>query len=218
MFRFIINKINLYKIKKGKITIEDLYLDNKKAITTTTYKNITEDICLAVIDKDPFDLPRIPEEKRTYRVCYEAVSKDGYLLKYVPRDIITYNICLKAVSKESLYSSPLQFVPSKFKSYEICVEALKWNYDAIQYVPKKYRIQSRIIRAIQYNPLAISVLKPREISYKAAHTAVKKDIRTILYVPDKYLLRIINDFNISDELLIKYKLYSKVKHLKEKDK
>lgn len=220
MFRFIINKINLYKIKKRKITIHDLYYPKSTTIIGQChyYDRLTEEICFELINQDPFNLIDIPEEKRTYGVCLKAVKKDGYTLKYVPKDIITYELCLEAVSKCSRLSSPLEFISDKFKTYEICYEAIKWNCNAISFIPKKFKTQDFLFRAIRYNPQCIEFLKPREISYKMATLAVKLDMDTIIYVPNKYLLRLIDDLDISEKILKSYNIYDKVVSLKEMKK
>ena len=220
MFKFIINKINLYKIKKRKITIYDLY--HPKATTIIGqchYDRLTEEICLELINQNPFNLSDIPEEKRTYDVCLKAVKKDGYTLKYAPKDIITYELCLEAVSKCSqLNCSPLEFVPDKFKYFDICCEAIRWNCNAVIFLPKKFKTHDLLLRATRYNPECIGFLKPREISYKMARLAVKLDMDTIIYVPDKYLLRLIDDLDISKKILKSYNIYDKVVSLKEMKK
>ena len=219
MFKFIINKINLYKIKKGKITIHDLYIPKSTTIIgQCRYDRLTEEICLELINQDPFNLIDIPEEKRTYVVCLNAVKQDGYTLKYVPKDIITYGLCLEAVSKCSRLSSPLEFVPDKFKYFDVCCEALRWNWNAVSFLPKKFKTHDLLLRAIRYNPQCIELLKPRAISYKMARLAVKLDMDTIVYVPDKYLLRLIDDLDISKKILKSYNIYNKVVSLKEMKK
>ena len=112
MFKFIINKINLYKIKKRKITIYDLYYPKSTTIIGQChYDRLTEEICLELINQNPFNLSDIPEEKRTYDVCLKAVKEDSYTLKYVPKDIITYELCLEAVNENG---RALQFIPPKY--------------------------------------------------------------------------------------------------------
>lgn len=192
MFKFIINKINLYRIKKRKITIHDLYIPKSTTIIgRCRYDRLTEEICLELINQNPFNLSDIPEEKRTYDVCLKAVKKDSYTLKYVPKDIITY---------------------------ELCCESIRWNWNAVSFLPKKYKTHDLLLRAIRYNPQCIELLKPREISYKMARLAVKLDMDTIIYVPDKYLLRLIDDLDISKKILKSYNIYNKVVSLKEMKK
>lgn len=217
MFKFIINKINLYKIKKRKITIYDLYYPKSTTIIGQCYYDrLTEEICLELINQNPFNLSDIPEEKRTYDVCLKAVKEDSYTLKYVPKDIITYELCLEAVTNSS--SSPLEFIPDKFKTYQICYESIRRNWNAVSFLPKKYKTHDLLLRAIRYNPQCIELLKPREISYKMARLAVKLDMDTIIYVPDKYLLRLIDDLDISKKILKSYNIYDKVVSLKEMKK
>ena len=217
MFKFIINKINLYKIKKRKITIYDLYYPKSTTIIGQChYDRLTEEICLELINQNPFNLSDIPEEKRTYDVCLKAVKEDSYTLKYVPKDIITYELCLEAVINSS--SSPLEFIPDKFKTYEICYESIRRNWNAVSFLPKKFKTHDLLLRAIRYNPQCIELLKPREISYKMARLAVKLDMDTIIYVPDKYLLRLIDDLDITKKILKSYNIYDKVVSLKEMKK
>lgn len=91
---------------------------------------------------------------KTYEQCLSAVQKDGWQLERVPPEFITQELCLEAVKQNGW---ALQFVPDKYKSSEICLVAINEESRAVEYLPeelKKLRthdLSERVFANINYD-------------------------------------------------------------------
>jgi hypothetical protein len=103
---------------------------------------VTEELCLAVAQKNGHMLIFVPEELKTEAVCRAAVESSGFLGD-VPDKLKTEALCLIAVQKRG---ASLSQVPERLKTEALCIAAVKQDAYALQYVPKK--LQSKVKTAL----------------------------------------------------------------------
>lgn len=77
---------------------------------------------------------------------YSKVIKREFSIHSVPEKYRTYGICLQAVRSNG---TMLKYVPEKYKTYEICSLAVQFNGHALHYVPDEHKTQELCMRAVK---------------------------------------------------------------------
>jgi hypothetical protein len=112
----------------GQPIIDNVFEDMPKEF-------VTEELCLAVAQKNGLMLRFVPEELKTGAVCRAAVESSGHL-DNVPEALKTEELCLIAVRKKG---GALSHVPKKLLTEALCIAAVKQDEQALEYVPKNLR-------------------------------------------------------------------------------
>jgi hypothetical protein len=88
----------------------------------------------------------------TYDFWLDKVRQDvdrcGYSLQRVPIKYKTYEICLEAIKSNG---SALRFVPEEHKKYELCLEAMKNRGYYLYCVPEEHRTYELCMIAVKCN-------------------------------------------------------------------
>lgn len=165
---------------------------------------------LKILDQNPWKLSLVPEEMINYELLDKVLEKDGgvieilknrNLLNLVPDDLlelavqtngsalahIPYNkkterMCFNAVVGACGSGENLEFVPLKFRIYEICKLALNGSPDSIFHIPADLMDIKMAIIAVE------SGIRFREIPEKLYsetlfEIGVTKDPETLLFLP-----------------------------------
>jgi hypothetical protein len=82
----------------------------------------------------------MPKELVTEEFCLAVVQKNGHYLLIIPVELKTETVCLAAVQKGSL---ELWRVPEELRTEAICIAAVKQDAHALQYVPKKLQSKAK---------------------------------------------------------------------------
>ena len=96
---------------------------------------VTEEFCLAAVQKNGHTLLYVPKALKTDAVCRAAVEDTGFLGD-VPEAQRTEELCLIAAQIDG---DALRYVPGKLMTEAICIAAVKQDADALELVPKKLR-------------------------------------------------------------------------------
>jgi hypothetical protein len=120
----------------GQCIVDDVFSEMSKEL-------VTEEFCMAVVQKNGYTLRYVPNELKTQAVCRSAVESCGYLLD-VPEALKTEELCLIAVQKKG---SALRNVPKKLMTEAVCIAAVKQDENVLELVPKK--LQSKVKAALK---------------------------------------------------------------------
>jgi hypothetical protein len=86
---------------------------------------MTHAICLAAVRQFGFALSYVLHEYSTPDVCLAAVYNFGTAIQYVPSALLSAELCLIAMRATNRLFNPLKHIPNEFKTWEVCVEALR---------------------------------------------------------------------------------------------
>ncbi len=85
--------------------------------------------------KDGFLLNYVPQHVQTENICYQAVIQNFFAFQYVDRifasSSLICNAALEGVARNGLY---IKFLPLVFQSYEVCMQAVLQNSEAICFI------------------------------------------------------------------------------------
>lgn len=194
---------------------EDLkYIESEIDSLNITDELFTKNFCTNMINKDPFALKIVPEERIDTELCELAISKCGLVLKYVPDWLKTEELCYKAIMKHSksikyACSSILNdngFINSLLNNLKIHINDLPENlitydkcfnyidnrkiaeYCLLQYVPDKYKDKKMCELAFLRNASNIQFIPQKYQSIDLWISAIDKDKKLLRYLPDVYEL------------------------------
>jgi len=85
----------------------------------------------------------IPKELVTEEFCLAVVQRNCYLLFSVPEELKTEAVCLVAAE----VGMELWRIPDKLRTEAVCIAAVKQDAGELQYVPKK--LQSKVKAALK---------------------------------------------------------------------
>ena len=127
------------------------------AITEAPYSvryidNLSEEIILELVKVKPAVIEfvkNLPEE-----VYCEVVSKDGKLIKHIT--IQTQKICDVAFANDK---ASFPHIQKKFKTYDMCLEAVKLDGDYLDFVPDDHFLDSVIMEALSRSGNALRFIK-----------------------------------------------------------
>lgn len=105
------------QIGKGKVDIDKL-----------SDKQMTEKVCVALIEKGGCRLTEIPREKRTQAVCDAAIKKgrEYWNFKNIPKESLTEEICIQGIKRHSL-ENIVDLIPLEKRTPAVC-EAMFREY------------------------------------------------------------------------------------------
>ena len=106
--------------------------------------------------------------------------KDGERLSNIPQEYRTYEMCLEAVRRNGI---TLCCVPRDLRSYEICLYAVKQYGYVLSYVPIKYRDYGMCLTAVKSSGFAIDYVPRVYLNKKLYIEAVKQNGRVLKYIP-----------------------------------
>lgn len=192
--RFILFEVPLsYKYLKNKLNPDIEFLTN-------------------LVFKCPSVIKDIPQHKLTESLCNLAVSLDGLLIEYIDKKYLSINL-YKIAFKNNIYAIKylqekyytmlsieycesivrekpdlLEWIPEKFKTYNMCVHAIKHNGYLLKYVPLEYITPELIDNLTQHQIhlalLFIPIYLRTHIMYI---NAVKYNGSLIKHVPILYI-------------------------------
>jgi hypothetical protein len=215
------NLNNLQKSKKYKfknnvnleIELQSLIIDNVKekysVLSFVPDELKTEEICRsAIIDGGCDMLYHIPYSMRTTEICkyiigymmnYNTVRSIFPILQLIPNEI------LADVIKSILRNKSLEVIPTKFKTPQICMEAVKINVRNLEHVPYKLRTEEickiafkqnvpkklitgeLCVNAVKGNPYIILNIPEEMITEELCMTAVEGNPYIILNIPEEMI-------------------------------
>jgi hypothetical protein len=170
--------IQILDVDAIKITINEIYYDNKKTIIRLPEQILFKDkhpgLCVAAIKEDPYILRLI--KNQTFKICLAAVQQRGYThaLMFVQNQ--TFELCLAAVQENG---GALEHV--KNQTPEICQAAVQQNGRALEYV--KNQTPEICLAAVQENGCALEYIKNQTPEICLA--ALKQNIFAFNYVENK---------------------------------
>lgn len=62
--------------------------EDKTSLQFFPRAELTYEICLDFVKRDPWNLPFVPKDFLTYEICLEAIKQNGSALQYVPREFV----------------------------------------------------------------------------------------------------------------------------------
>lgn len=126
----------------------------------------------------------------------EKLKENGYWITTVPKEELTVELCQIAIknSRKKFESnhSILYFIPKKYITNEIIIEALKRNGDALVDIPRKIKKSGMItyeMYSIAVNELGNSLRNvPEDVKTKElCEIAVFNDGRALRFTPEEFV-------------------------------
>ncbi|MDR1902034.1 MAG: DUF4116 domain-containing protein [Treponema sp.] len=126
------------------------------------------------------------EEPQIPDTYLAAVKQDVGALKYVPTKYKTSDLCLAAVQKNGY---ALKYVPDELKTPELCLAAIQ-NYDlftgsALEYIPDELKTPELCLMAVQKNGYALEYVPAKYKTPDLCLAAVQQYGDALKYVPDE---------------------------------
>lgn len=126
--------------------------------------NLTEEMCIELINanKDVFEYINKP----TRSMCTLALMLDGMFIKYIKDIMIDKNLCELAFNNTK---EAFPYIPEKYRSYEMCLDAVRYDGTYLEDIPDKYFVDEIMIEAVKRTPGAIKKIKnpPTKICVEA---------------------------------------------------
>ena len=139
---------------------------------------LTEEVCLEALENDiDIELRELPVRFRTKKICKAALKKDIDNFPYIPKEHLTKRMCTKAVNSSD--RNYLEFVPEKFHSNDLYIDAVVSSGENLEFVPEQKRSLTLCMLAINDSLDAINFI-PSHIQEKA----ITKKIETSLSQED----------------------------------
>ena len=145
----------------------------------------TPERCLEAVKQNGRTLQLVPKGLHSTALCLEAVKQNASAIKYVSRKIMTDDICIEAVRNDGTIIAYSTYIPDKFRTKKLYLEAIKQNGKALEYVPDKYKSESFCRIAIMQNGLALEFVPKNIRSKDLFKLAVEQNGLSLEYVPSK---------------------------------
>ena len=136
---------------------------------------------------------------KTHEDAYSAVEHDGMELQYVDSEIISEELCLKAIkqgedidyqksmdARKKGIGWAIKYVPEKFRTMELCIEAIKRSDYAIGYVPEKVKTDDFWLEALVLNPSILKYIPDIFRTPEVYYEAVKTNGSALRYIPEEF--------------------------------
>ena len=146
-------------------------------------------------------LSLVPHHLRTYELCKIAVSNDSYVLDFVPVELLTEDLFIAAIkygNKRNNNEQGLARIPAEYRSYVVCLEAIKSNPLDLKYVPYGHITYEMCLLVVRANPCLISIIPTKFLNEELAMIAITKDPITFRYLP----LALLKNMKLNDNILI----------------
>jgi len=111
-----------------------------------------------------------------------AVSFEPLCIMSVPERFKTTELCAEAVEKDWMN---LRFVPENMKTKEICEIAMNRNILAQQFVPERLKTPEMYMSAVENNGMALKYVPEKMITSEIAMTAIKDNGFALHLVPEE---------------------------------
>lgn len=119
-------------------------------------KNISVEVTTELLKNRPKILEYI--DNQTYEMCYNAIKSDATVIRYAK--VLSQELCDYAYSVDK---NAFKHIPSGFRSYEMCLDAVQYNGMFLDDVPKVHMNNEIAFVAILNKSSAIKfVLNPTE--------------------------------------------------------
>jgi hypothetical protein len=86
-------------------------------------------------------LNELPRKQLTPGLCQFALAKESKNLQYVPPELMTRETCYMVIIDHQYDAPPLQFVPDRFKDYELCLMAVREFAGSLEFVPEEHKTE-----------------------------------------------------------------------------
>jgi len=172
------------EILEDLLKIKDPSYDPKSFIHLKCKKNPR--VIKASLQEDPLILKHLSvNDGLTYELLIELVEEEGTFLEVVPITYKTYEICLAAVRTDP---NALQFVPESIKENpDFCDLVIDYNPDIFDEVPVNMLSEEMIIKLIDQNPVSIYYISFDQMSPKMITKILDKNPLLISSIPDDKL-------------------------------
>ena len=113
-------------------------------------------------------------EGKTYKEYLELVKKKGLSLAFGPDKYRTYEICLEAIKVNP--SINIDCVPDKHKTYELCFEVVKNSFlnRILSIIPDKHRTYELCLEAVKRSPINIQYVPFKHRTYELCLETLKE--------------------------------------------
>ena len=145
----------------------------------------TPERCLEAVKQNGRTLELVPKNLQSVSLCIEAVKQNASAIKYVSKKIMNIDICMEAVRSDGTIIAYSTYIPEKFRTKKLFLEAIKQNGKALEYVPDKYKSESFCKIAIMQNGLALEFVPKNILSKELFLLAVDQNGLALEYVPSK---------------------------------
>lgn len=148
----------------------------------------------AAVEKDPKAIIYMPNEMRNADLCQKIVSKDGMLIEYVPGGLRNKDLWKQAVTQNGMalehffkLNDSSNF--SHEESHALCLASVTNKGEAIQFVPTEFKKFDVCIGSVKHSPLSLQYIKKdnsflsNDDYHKVCLQAVKGDGLAIQHVP-----------------------------------
>jgi hypothetical protein len=169
-----------------ELLTEDLYLEaiKKNGLALTYVTTYTDKLCIAAAMSAQDILEHVARFTKT--LCESAVKYSKRVtLNYIPSIYLTYELCLEAVKHNG---ENFKHVPYNFTSYEMCLTAVENRGSMLNYVPKELRTTEICNKAVKNYGGALEYVPKKVYNYQICLDAVTNyAILAFKYVPDELM-------------------------------
>lgn len=121
------------------------------------------------------------DERDQNMVKKEQTARRGSEHSFSSQDKTILKSWLSKVKRDG---SRLAKVPSKFKTYKVCLASVKQQGEALQYVPKSMMTQELCLEAIKNSGCALEYVPPEYANYEIYESAVSQSGLALQHVPE----------------------------------
>jgi hypothetical protein len=117
----------------------------------------------------------VPEKYRTPEFYLEGIKKDGALLEFVPSEFKTKELCLAAVLAPYRTQPPaIHFLPKEFQTEEMYALSVKDDGATLGFVPEEKRSEKLCRAAVEQNGVSLKFVPEKLRTKELCTIAVKK--------------------------------------------
>ena len=132
-------------------------------------------------------------------MCKHAVKRLPYLLRYVPDKYKTEQMCDEAILENG---GTLKYVPDCYKNQEMCNKVVE-NYPyTLEYFPECYKTKEMCRRAVRRCFFVSNVIPDKYKTQEICNLAVSLYFSFMVYCPYKYLTQEMCDETGNDSLAV----------------
>lgn len=146
-------------------------------------KDIDQNLCNLVLDHDNFNLDCVPEQFRTIDICTRAVEQNGINLQFVPQKLKSLSICMIALAR-TRSSTIFEFVPKELIDDEICLAALKSDYNCLSKIPQSMLTEEMALILVSKKASLLTVLPKSLKTPEICLRAVEKSPESFNFIPN----------------------------------
>ena len=121
---------------------------------------ITDDFIINIIQINPDIFKNIPKNLQTYEICLNAIKLKEDSLAFVRENILDYNLCLLSVVNNGMM---IKYC-SSYIDDTLCQLAVENNGNALEFIPSKFRTTNIILMAIKSTPCALKYVNDKEMN------------------------------------------------------